>query len=287
MHDTAFEIGRAFLSIYSGPGMAILDVGSQDVNGSLRNCIPSGATYLGVDMAPGKGVDVTLQDPHKFPFEDARFDIIISTSCLEHDPMFWLTFLEMARVTKPGGYIYINVPSNGDYHRYPTDNWRFYPDAGLALQTWANHEGQSVALVESFTSRRKRDMWNDTVLVFSRGEARPVGRFLCDAIPNAMNLRKPAEMNDVLGYAATTEDQQMINALVQTVFASRSRIAELEQTVKGYEVAMTASAAALRPAHAPTVNGAARPGLFNTLFHWLARAGSQREGSQDNNGGGP
>lgn len=45
-----------------------------------------------------------------------------------------MTFLEYARVIKPGGMIYINAPSNGDYHRYPDDNWRFYPDCGRVLK---------------------------------------------------------------------------------------------------------------------------------------------------------
>ncbi len=243
MHDTAFEIGRTFFSIYGGPGMAILDVGSRDVNGSLRSCAPPESSYLGIDVSPGRGVDLTLADPYKYPFENGRFDIVVSTSCLEHDPMFWLTFLEMARVTKFGGYIYINVPSNGDYHRFPTDNWRFYPDAGLALQAWASHEGQTVTLVESFVARRKKDAWNDTVLVFARGLARPAGSFLCDAIPNAMNLRKPMERNGVFNHAQTTEDQQLINALVKAVVASQKRIAELERSVKQHEEAMPASGA--------------------------------------------
>jgi SAM-dependent methyltransferase len=238
MHDTAFEIGRAFLSIYGGPGIAILDVGSQDVNGSLRSCAPPGSTYLGVDMSAGEGVDMTLTDSHALPFNNGQFDIVLSTSCLEHDPMFWLTFLEMARVTKFGGYIYLNVPSNGDYHRFPTDNWRFYPDAGLALQTWASHEGQTVSLVESFVARRKKEGWNDTVLVFSRGAARPAGSFLCDAVPNAMNLRKRSEPDEILSYFPATEDKQVIDGLAQTVVTAYKRIAELEQTVSRYEEAM-------------------------------------------------
>jgi hypothetical protein len=144
----------------------------------------------------------------------------------------------MARVTKSGGYIYINVPSNGDYHRFPTDNWRFYPDAGLALQTWANHAGQSVTLVESFVARRRKDSWNDTVLVFARGVARPVGDFLCDAIPHAMNKRKPMEGDDVLNHFQTAEDQQLINGLTKLVIEAHKRIAELEQTVQQHEAAM-------------------------------------------------
>ena len=43
--------------------------------------------------------------------------------------MFWVTFAEMARVVKAGGFVYISVPVNGPVHRHPMDCWRFYPDA--------------------------------------------------------------------------------------------------------------------------------------------------------------
>lgn len=38
MHDTAYEIGRKFFEIYWSDGFRrILDVGSRDVNGTLRD----------------------------------------------------------------------------------------------------------------------------------------------------------------------------------------------------------------------------------------------------------
>jgi hypothetical protein len=43
----------------------------------------------------------------------------------------------MARVVKSGGFIYLNAPSNGYVHNHPLDIWRFYPDAGIALEKWA------------------------------------------------------------------------------------------------------------------------------------------------------
>jgi SAM-dependent methyltransferase len=276
MQDTALEIGRAFLSIYGAPNMAILDVGSQDLNGSLRTCAPPGATYVGVDVTPGPGVDVTLGDPHKLPFQDGRFDLIVSTSCLEHDPMFWLTFLEMARVTKPGGYIYINVPSNGQYHRFPTDNWRFYPDAGLGLQTWANREGLGVTLIESFVARRDNDSWNDTVLVFARGVARPVRNFLCNIIPNPMNLRKPAELDEVLNQSSITEDQQIISRLSTALRTANSRIADLEHTMQQYEAAMKALATMREQISELTVSRSKVPNLLNAFHQWVAWMMPQR-----------
>jgi len=39
----------------------------------------------------------------------------------EHDVMFWESFLELVRVLRPGGLLYLNAPSNTAFHRYPLD----------------------------------------------------------------------------------------------------------------------------------------------------------------------
>ena len=112
-----------------------------------------------------------LDDPYKFPLPDAYADFIVSSSCLEHSQMFWLTFLEAMRVLKNDGLFYMNVPSNGWYHAYPYDHWRFYPDAGLALESWGRRSGHEVFLVESFVNDKEQDIWNDFVAVFTKSEA--------------------------------------------------------------------------------------------------------------------
>ena len=177
MHDTALEIGKAFFDIYWHPSFgSILDVGSKDVNGSLRSIAPKNSIYVGMDQESGKGVDVIS---NRFPFKDESFDCIISSSCFEHDPMFWVTFIGCCRVLKPEGFIYINAPSNGPVHNHPVDCWRFYPDAGYALEKWAFQKGFRLSLIESFTAKSKKDVWNDYVMVFGKGRVRPT-RFLKD-----------------------------------------------------------------------------------------------------------
>ena len=46
MHDTAYEIGQLFFKTYLAtvPDL-ILEIGSQNINGSLRPCAPPGSTY--------------------------------------------------------------------------------------------------------------------------------------------------------------------------------------------------------------------------------------------------
>jgi SAM-dependent methyltransferase len=176
MHDTAFQGAKSFFDTYamtylqSGADTKVIEIGSQDLNGSLRECCPIDFEYIGVDFVAGKGVDLILEDPYSLPFETASADIIIASSCFEHSEMFWVLFLEVMRVLKPDGLFYLNVPSNGDVHRHPVDCWRFYPDSGRALVAWAKRNGMNPALLESYTSVQISDIWNDFVAVYVRDE---------------------------------------------------------------------------------------------------------------------
>lgn len=174
MHDTAMEIGAAFFNTYlkNKDDLTIVDIGSQDVNGSLRSVAPHNNKYIGLDFESGKGVDVVITDPYSLPFENESVDVAVSSSCFEHSEFFWLLFNESLRILKPTGLLYINAPSNGWYHRYPVDCWRFYPDSGVALQNWSNRSGYNCALLESFVGMRKNELWNDFTAVFVKDEVK-------------------------------------------------------------------------------------------------------------------
>ena len=166
MHSTAAATGKKFLEEYLQSGSKVLEVGSYDVNGTLRTALPEKFKWTGMDLELGPGVDIVADDPYSFPFLNDSFDACLSSSTFEHDDFFWLTFLEMVRVVKPGGFVYLNVPSNGYVHRHPADIWRFYPDAGIALEKWAVKNKLPVALIESFVSDRGDEIWCDFVAVF-------------------------------------------------------------------------------------------------------------------------
>ncbi len=169
MHFSAYETGKLFLNFYGKVGDDLLEVGSQNVNGSLRDSVSFLNLWVGVDIEAGEGVDIVLEDPNKFPFEDETFDLIVSTSAFEHNQFFWKTLAEMGRVLKTNGYMYICAPSNGMFHRFPTDIFRFYPDAGMAFVNWLNENSTEFYLVESFVAEQNQDRWNDFVCVISKG----------------------------------------------------------------------------------------------------------------------
>ena len=167
MHQTAYENAKKFSQIWvTSNHKFILDIGSYDVNGCLRPLF-EGKKYVGLDKIEGPNVDIVYQD--KIPFDDKSFDIIISTSCFEHDEFFWETFLEMCRVLKPNGLIYINAPSNGPYHAYPVDCWRFYKDSYPSLVKWAKKNSYPIILEEQYISEIGDDgPWADNVGIFKK-----------------------------------------------------------------------------------------------------------------------
>jgi SAM-dependent methyltransferase len=177
MHQTALEFGHLFFNTYVAgeKGLSIVDIGSQDITGSLRSVAPPESNYLGIDFAAGKGIDIIISDPYCLPVDDNSADVVVSSSCFEHSEFFWLVYNEILRILKPSGIFYLNAPSNGHFHRYPVDCWRFYPDSGVA-QNWGKRSGYANVLLESFIGPQKNDIWNDFVAVFLR-DVKYIGRY--------------------------------------------------------------------------------------------------------------
>jgi SAM-dependent methyltransferase len=243
MHDTALHIGSLAMNIYADlTSASILEIGSQAVNGSLRKYALPTTKYLGLDLEEGEGVDQVVAVGEPLPVEDGAYDLVIASSVFEHDPCFWMTFLEMCRATREGGYIYVNAPSNGMVHRYPQDNWRFYPDSGLALQRWAQSQGQHVTLLESFIAERDADIWNDFVAVFRKGRITRTlpATFIHEHVPSVnvitwrsdTMLRPRDEPQDAL---LLREASERATALSAELAASHQQLRTAEENLKAYE----------------------------------------------------
>lgn len=115
-----------------------LEVGSRNYNGSVREHFTH--TYVGVDMEEGKDVDVVAM-ANDLPYSNDEFDVVVTTEMLEHDPYFWQSVPEMARVLKPGGHFLLTTRGIGfPLHEYPSDYWRFTPAAIRHLVTGAGLE---------------------------------------------------------------------------------------------------------------------------------------------------
>jgi len=200
----------------------ILEIGSLDVNGSLRQHAPAQARYCGADFSHGPGVDLVLSDAYALPLETDSFDFIVTSSCFEHAQFFWVTFLEVARVLRPGGLFYLNAPSSGGYHCYPVDCWRFYPDAGVALQNWARKQGLDITLLESFVHHGGD--WQDFVGVFFKGGAslQPPSARMLDSKTDFENGLLPLQSQNKINLQEFTQDQRRINGLQQALGAQEA-----------------------------------------------------------------
>lgn len=169
MHKTAKDNATRFFDTYVSKlqNPKILEIGSYIGGFNIRSLANNSMTYIGIDIRNGPGVDVVNDDPHSLPFDDDTFDIIISSSCFEHTKYFWIIFLDIIRNLKPSGLFYLNAPSNGAFHRFPIDAWRFFPDSGLVLAEWARkNQFDNCQLLEQYTSDKEHDIWSDYVSIF-------------------------------------------------------------------------------------------------------------------------
>jgi SAM-dependent methyltransferase len=179
---------RSFFAAYReriphGPAdkARVLEIGSQSYLGQLsyRTLLDDGRyDYTGLDLSAGPNVDIVPKAPFVWnEFADASFEVCISGQTFEHNPFFWVTMSEMARVLAPGGYLCLVAPGSGPVHRYPTDCWRFYPDSWSALCALVGLE-----LVETFwepdslAPHIDGGEWRDTMLIARKPKAED-GRF--------------------------------------------------------------------------------------------------------------
>ena len=144
MHKSSMNLMKQLLAQFGTDN--ILDVGSQNVNGTYRSLFTGPVRYTGLDMAAGKGVDIMTKDPYSWPVPDNSYNTVISGQCLEHVEAPWLWIKEVYRVLKPKGCAIIIAPWICGIHQYPVDCWRILPDGMNYLLKYAGFK------VEAFGS---------------------------------------------------------------------------------------------------------------------------------------
>lgn len=92
-------------------GVRVLEIGSLDINGSVRDFFDA-REYTGIDIGPGKGVDVVCEG-QKYDAPDSSFDQVISCEAMEHNPYWVETFKNMIRMCKPGGLVTMTCATTG------------------------------------------------------------------------------------------------------------------------------------------------------------------------------
>jgi SAM-dependent methyltransferase len=114
-------------------GMKVLEIGSRWVTGDYFKPYFSEAEYIGFDIYPGKNVDV-IGDAHKLStyfLKEEKFDVIYSSAVFEHFAMPWLVAIEIAKLLKVGGMLYVETHFSYSSHERP---WHFFQYSDMALK---------------------------------------------------------------------------------------------------------------------------------------------------------
>jgi SAM-dependent methyltransferase len=188
VHTSAMAQMRGCVETYLSRGRRyrVVDFGSRISDGQLNShhdvFSEYDVDYVGVDIDEGRNVDVVMKRPYTIPLRSNSVDVVVSGQVFEHIPFFWASFLELARILRPGGLIFLTVPSRGHTHDV-YDCWRIYPDGLRALAAMSRLE-----LLEGRTDfppttdgRRfdyggidpTRAYWGDTVGVFRKPSRYP------------------------------------------------------------------------------------------------------------------
>ena len=89
----------------------VLEIGSLNINGSIREFF-SECFYVGIDVSNGKDVDV-VANGEDFSGEANSFGVVISCECMEHNPNYVKTFLNMVRLLSTAGLIIMTCATYG------------------------------------------------------------------------------------------------------------------------------------------------------------------------------
>ena len=213
---------RAFRDTYLSESdrdtLRVLDVGSMGNRASSYRALFASPAfeYVGLDLADGPNVDLVPPDPYRWDsLGRESFDLVISGQAFEHNPYFWITAAEIARVLVEGGLTVIIAPSRGPVHRHPFDCWRFYPDSWSVLCQYVGLE----LLESSVDNGSWRKMvpgtmaWRESFMVarkprFVDEEARNAFYEAIDAIARTSRaLPAPPELDALVGPAIRRYEQ--------------------------------------------------------------------------------
>src|SRR5687767_13155009 len=104
MHAEAFAFVQ-WVASKMGPRHSVLEIGSRNVNGTIRPLFNGSTRYLGIDMLPGFDVDVVANGATYQPSHPV--DTVISCEVLEHTPEAPKIVGHALEVLEPGGVLIV------------------------------------------------------------------------------------------------------------------------------------------------------------------------------------
>jgi len=164
----------------------VLDVGAYLVDGQeslcdLRPYFP-GKAFVGLDFRRGPGIDIQ-GNAQCLPLATGSIPTVVSMSCLEHVARFWEAASEFERVLRPDGIALISAPFYFHIHNYPSDYWRFTPEAFELLF------GGATTRILGWQGSAKRPL-NTWVVLFGK-DRQPLTRKELLSFSQALNQNTP------------------------------------------------------------------------------------------------
>jgi SAM-dependent methyltransferase len=114
--------------------MRLVEIGSRNRSGTIRNDIFDGRDYTGVDVLRGENVNL-LADAHQLSrhFDPGSVDAVFSLNTFEHLAMPLQVILEINKILRVGGLVYLDAPQTIGLHEMPWDFFRFSDRAWESL----------------------------------------------------------------------------------------------------------------------------------------------------------
>jgi SAM-dependent methyltransferase len=134
-HEVKDYVFHAFHNWLRGrQGVSVLEVGSLDINGSVREIIqPFAGSYLGIDMQKGPGVDL-VADGASYELPEA-YDVVVTAETFEHTPV-WKDIINKSYINlKPDGIFIATMagegrPPHSAIDENPIRDWEHYANIG-------------------------------------------------------------------------------------------------------------------------------------------------------------
>ncbi len=122
---------------FNRSGARVLESGSRNVTGANLRHRFSNANYIGFDFYPGENVDV-VGDAHSLSscfLGQERFDLVFSSAVFEHLHMPWVVALEIQKLLKIGGCVFVETHFAFSSHERP---WHFFQFSDMGLRALFN-----------------------------------------------------------------------------------------------------------------------------------------------------
>jgi SAM-dependent methyltransferase len=216
---------------------SFIEIGSYNVNvvgGGLRGLFSYAEDYVGVDLIEGPGVD-RVASGHEVDFPNAFFDVALSCECFEHNPEWHATFLNMHRMTKPGGVMIITVATEARLeHGTTRTNPKSSP--GTSAINWNYYRNltesdfrENLPLAQLFAEYQFYKSWSSHDLYFwgivGGGDG---GRFvnehaIAQGIPGMWQLRR--DIMTPVGYTLRVSARMLLYGIY--LFTPRERFQDI------------------------------------------------------------